>query len=96
MNNAPPLRTIDGIRLTEEQYTEYATISGQMAKKRLDMLVKPGFERFPAAIQRKMIGLQIKQSRDFARDMVMKNSMGQGDHDIIRRKQINALRQLQP
>jgi len=94
MNNSPPQRKIDGIGLTDDQYTEYAQISGQLAKKFLDVLVTPQFEKFPDGIQRKMIGEQIKKARDIGRKMVVQGSLGQGEHDLTARKYLNELKLL--
>jgi len=94
MNNAPPQRKIDGIGLTDDQYLEYAQISGQLAKKFLDVLVTPQFSNFPEGIQRKMIGEQIKKARDIGRKMVVQGSLGQGEHDLTARKYLNEMKLL--
>ena len=94
MNNSPPQRKIDGVGLTDDQYSEYAQISGQLAKKFLDALVTPQFEKFPDGIQRKMIGEQIKTARDIGRKMVVQGSLGQGEHDLTARKYLNELKLL--
>lgn len=70
-----PERRIVGIPLTDQQYNDYARISGRMAKMRLDALVgTPGFSSLPAGVQTKTITDTISHSRQAAAELIkMKN-----------------------
>jgi len=68
---AAPLRKINGVKLTDEQYHDYAQNAGMLAKMRLDAMVSsPGFEAMPDAMQAKVFKDTFMHSRDMAQKMI--------------------------
>ncbi len=56
--------TINGVRLTDQQYNDYATIVGRMRKQRLDALVgSQVFQRSPGHMQHDLLKSVIDQSK---------------------------------
>lgn len=65
-------RTIRNVPLTDQQYDDFARISGRMAKQRLDVIVRsPDFATWPAHVQHDVITEVIKQSREAASGIMM-------------------------
>lgn len=65
-------KKIRGVELSEQQYDDYARVSGRMAKLRLNALVSnPGFATMPATMRVELIHNAISTSRESARSMVM-------------------------
>ena len=88
-------RAIRGVKLSDAQYDEFARLSGQMAKMRLDAMVNtPGFAAIPKGEQVKVIDGIISSSRETARATVMMHSYGTAD-DIVKKARDNKLRQME-
>lgn len=86
-----PDRKIRSVELTDEQYDEYAKVSGRLAKRRLDTLVRvPGFENMPSFAQEKIIRKTIDDSREAARSLIMMENP-----EIIQQARDNKLRAIQ-
>lgn len=65
-------RKIRGVELTDQQFDEYQVIAGQMAKQRLDVIVRSGlFQQWPAQVKHDVIAETISQSREVARGIMM-------------------------
>ena len=74
---APAKREILGVKLTDQQYDDYARMGGRIAKQRVDALVRtPGFTIQPAEVQIKAIDAMIKAGREQASAAVMMHSAG--------------------
>lgn len=72
INPSFPPQTINGIKLTDDQYKNYIQKSGMMAKMQLDSLVSlPGFEGLPLKTRQKEIRQVINSSRKVAQDEVI-------------------------
>jgi len=72
MGPAPPERKILNQQLTDEQYDYYSMIAGRMAKGRIDSMVRsPDWANVPDGQKRDLISLQIKNSREAARQAIM-------------------------
>ena len=64
---AMPSREISGVKLTDEQYNEFAGVAGRNAKARLDALVNaPGFHLVSDAQQQQSIREAIESAREMA------------------------------
>ena len=64
---APPRPVIQGVKLTDQQYNDYATLTGHMRKQRLDALVgSQVFRRSPGSVQHDLIKSTIDQSKTAA------------------------------
>jgi len=62
-----PERKIRGVKLTDEQYHEYARISGMMAKSNLDRYVNsPRWESIPDHVKKKTMEESVRASREAA------------------------------
>lgn len=72
---AQPERKIRNVDLTEQQYDDFARLSGRMTKQRLDVIVRsPDFRTWPNHIKATVITEVVRQSREAARGlMMMKN-----------------------
>lgn len=69
----PVPRTIRNVKLTDEQYDTFATISGRAAKLRLDAFVNsPQFQNMPNWQRHDVIEEMIKQARETARGQMFK------------------------
>lgn len=69
---SPPTQRIGGVKLTPEQYDEYAQMVGQTAKRVLDQMVaQPSYEGLPDALRLDMIDGVFKAAREQARVMMM-------------------------
>jgi len=67
-----PQRRIRGVELSNDQYDEYTTMAGRMAKQRLDTIVNSSaFNSWPPAVKRDVIQETIGQSREVARGMML-------------------------
>jgi len=67
-----PQRRIRGVELSDDQYDEYTTMAGRMAKQRLDTIVNSSaFNSWPPAVKRDVIQETIGQSREVARGMML-------------------------
>lgn len=67
-----PAKKIRGVELTDQQYDDYARISGRMAKMMLDQIVAlPGFGDFPALQRLGLMRNAVEHSRESARAVVM-------------------------
>lgn len=67
-----PDRQIRGVDLDDQQYDDYARISGRLMKMRLNNIInQPGFSGVPEEAQRKVITKIIDTSRENARKVVM-------------------------
>lgn len=65
-------RQIRGVELTDQQYDDYARISGRLMKSRLDAIVnQPGIQQAPLFVQREVAKNAIEESREAARSMIM-------------------------
>jgi hypothetical protein len=72
MGVAPVGRTIRDVALNEQQYFDYATRAGRLAKMHLDILVRsPEFATWPNEIKRLRIEETIRQDREAARGWTM-------------------------
>lgn len=72
MAPAQPERKILNQHLTDEQYDYYSMIAGRMAKARVQaMVTAPGWQSVPDGQKRDLISLQIKNSRESARQAIM-------------------------
>lgn len=81
-------RKIMGVELTDQQYDDYARLSGKFAKTRLDSYVAiPGTNQLPPEIQIKTIKSIIDSSREQAATIVKMNNP-----DIIRQAYSNKVR----
>jgi hypothetical protein len=67
-----PIRKIRNVELTDQQYDDFARISGQMSKQRLDVIVRsPDWQTWPAHIRQTVVTAVIDKSREAARGMMM-------------------------
>jgi hypothetical protein len=65
-------KAIRGVKLTEQEYDDFARIAGRMTKMRLDAIVNsPDWRTFPPHAKRDVITENIKASREAARGVVM-------------------------
>jgi hypothetical protein len=72
---AMPLRKIRGVDLTDQQYDDYARISGRLAKMQLNTFVgSPGFGTLPASVRHEQIQKIVTGSRETAAAMIMMRS----------------------
>lgn len=79
-----PLRTIKGVKLTDQQYDDYSRIAGRLAKMRLNAYVgMPGYTSIPPVYQHAAILDIMKSSREIARAGVQMQSSGTAN-DITR------------
>lgn len=86
INKDPPQKTINNVKLNQQQYDDYARLAGRMAKMMLDDIITPEFtQTTPPGIQIKMINHIIDKSREIARKTVLVNSIGTGDDDILQK-----------
>ena len=68
---APVDRTIRNVKLTDEQYDDFARIAGRMAKQRLDVFVRsPDWQQWPAGVRADAVKVIVEQSREAARGMM--------------------------
>lgn len=68
----PVPRKIRGVALTDQQYDDFARISGRMAKMQLNAMVQmPAFATLPASIRQEMLHEAIVSSRENARSLIM-------------------------
>lgn len=75
-------RKIRGVKLTDQQYDDYARISGVRAKMDLDALVNsPGWDQIPGHVRRSIMVKSISHAREQAASTVIMQSMGT-DNDI--------------
>lgn len=66
-----PSQTIKGVKLDPQQYEEYQTIAGRLAKSQLDGLVNtPGYMNMPPFARREIIENTIRHSRETAAGLV--------------------------
>lgn len=78
-----PPRTINGIKLTDDQYREYVQLTGALNRTRLGNLFdSKGFQKMPLARQRKMVTDYIKGNQRFIQGKIKAESLG-GDNNII-------------
>ena len=69
---APVERTIRNVKLTDQQYDDYARLAGRMTKMRLDAIVQsPLWATMPNSSRYQVIEETIKQNREAARGKVM-------------------------
>jgi len=69
---APVEREIRNVKLTDEQYDDFARIAGRMTKMRLDAIVRsPDWQMWPNATKHDVIEETIRQSREAARGNMM-------------------------
>lgn len=69
---APVERKIRNVELTPQEYTDFARVSGRLAKMRLDAIVKsPDWQTWPAHVRHDVTVEVIRQSREAARGMMM-------------------------
>ncbi len=65
-------REIRDVKLTDQQYDDYARIAGRNAKMRLDAIVKtPGFNSAPPGVQHDLIKQAVDSAREQARALIM-------------------------
>src|SRR5208282_3550665 len=70
ITNVP--RKIRNVELTDQQYDDFARISGRLAKQRLDAIVRsPDWQTFPNEAKHATIEAVIKASRTTAEGYVM-------------------------
>jgi hypothetical protein len=76
-------RKIGNVKLTDEQYDDFARTAGRLAKDRLNTLVtSPQFETMPPAMQHEIMAEFITKSRETARGL-MKMKYPQIAHDAM-------------
>ena len=69
---APVDRTIRNVRLTDQQYDDFARIAGRMAKQRLDVFVRsPDWRYWPVGVRVDAVKAIVEHCREAARGMVM-------------------------
>lgn len=67
-----PKRDIRGVQLTDQQWTDFAMLSGRMTKSRLDALVgSQVFMRSPGHVQHDLIVTTVRQCRETAANWMM-------------------------
>lgn len=92
-----PQKTINGVRLTPEQYDDYSRIAGRMAHAQLDAVVRtPGFTAQIASnpsLALRTVQEIVKKARETARSMVKMQSWG-GPNDIASQATKNKLAKL--
>lgn len=72
-----PSQTINGVKLTDDQYQQYIGLSGTQAKARLQTLVNsPGWENKTQIEQQRWIKFITQSSKTNAQSMVIARSMG--------------------
>jgi hypothetical protein len=72
-----PSHKINGVKLTSEQFEEYARVSGRLAHMQLDALVQsPGWNSLPAGTRLKVMTGAIEDSRRMAQTQIMLQSQG--------------------
>ena len=65
-------RRVQGVKLSEQQYDDYARWAGRMAKERLSVLVaSPQFSAIPHGLQERALTVALTASRQVAGQMVM-------------------------
>lgn len=65
-------KTIRGVKLTEQQYDDYARIAGKNAKQQLDNLVlRPNWQQIPGHLRRQIMQKTVTGAREQARQTVM-------------------------
>jgi hypothetical protein len=78
-----PADKIRGVKLTGEQFEEYARVSGRLAHMRLEALVQsPGWSSLAAGTRLSVAKGAIRESRDMAATQIMLQSQGSA-HDIM-------------
>lgn len=78
-----PPRTINGVKLTDDQYREYVQLTGALNRTRLGNLFdSEGFQKMPLARQRKIVTDYIKGNQRFIQGKIKAESLG-GDNNII-------------
>ena len=69
---APVERTIRNVKLTDQQYDEYARLAGHAAKIRLEAIVgAPDFQTWAPATKHEVFEETVRQARESARGMMM-------------------------
>jgi hypothetical protein len=82
---APPQRSIEGVKLTEQQYDDYARIGGKLGKLLADRTVETaGFAAAPPAIQKKLLGKAFDIGHAQGKTQVMMGSLGT-ENDIVKK-----------
>jgi hypothetical protein len=85
---APVPRSIRNVDLTDGEYTDFARLSGRMAKLRLDAIVESAdWRAWPNHVRHDVVAEVIKQSREAARGMMM------AKYPHIPRDAVDALRE---
>ena len=68
---SPVERTIRNVKLTDEQYDDFARIAGRIAKQRLDVMVaSPDWQRWPVGVRVDVAKVQVEKSRETARNLI--------------------------
>ena len=69
---AQPERSIRNVKLTDEQYDDFARVAGRSTKMQLDRIVRnPDFQSWPPATKHEVIEEVLRQSREAARGWMM-------------------------
>jgi hypothetical protein len=87
LNWAPPKldREIRGVKLTDQQYDDYARIAGRAAKMQLNQIVaRPGFDQMPANIRLIEMRKAVEAARHMAASAMIMQGIGT-DHDIAQK-----------
>ena len=72
MGVAPVEQTIRNVKLSEQQYDDYARIAGRMTKLRLDAIVgSPDFSTWPANVRQDAVKEVVSQCRETARGIIL-------------------------
>jgi hypothetical protein len=65
---APVDRTIRNVKLTDQQYDDFARVAGRLLKMRLDAIVRsPDWQQWPVGVKADWVKLQTEHSREAAR-----------------------------
>jgi hypothetical protein len=67
----PVDRTIRGVKLTDQQYDDFARLAGRMTKQRLDVIVNsPDWRQWPPGVRANVVKEVVTQSRESACGMI--------------------------
>jgi hypothetical protein len=90
INVAMPTRVIDGVRLTNEEYSRYTELAGTMAKERLDQIHTSGaFDQLsdgPDGMKANMLKKIVMDARETAQALMMSENLELRERVIERRQ----------
>lgn len=90
-----PNPTINGVKLTDDQYREYIVASGQSAKMQISSLINSTFwEKASNQTKLDMVNSAIKTGRDLAQSEIMIKSIN-GPNDILKQSINNQIQKVQ-